>query len=261
MPLVEHLRELRTRLVVCALALVPGIVVGFLAYQPITRFLTEPVCDLGDRALRPGACGPLVITGSLIKPFAIQTKVALATGLVASSPIWLYQLWAFVGPGLHRHERRRSLAFVAAALPLFGAGMALCYVLLPKGVEVLAGFTPPGVTLQVDYGDYLSLALRLFLVFGLAFLAPVLVVALNLAGALPAAQIRGWWRGIVLGVMVFAAVATPTGDPLTMLALALPVLSLLALAYVLCAVADRRRRAADPEPDYAALPDDEVSRL
>lgn len=262
MPLVEHLRELRTRLVICVIALVPGVIAGFVFYQPLTRFLTAPVCDLPVRGVGEGACGPLVITGSLLAPFTLQAKLAIATGIASSAPIWLYQLWSFVSPGMHKHERRRALAFVAAAVPLFCAGMALCYYLLPKGVAALVSFAPDQVTFLADYGSYLGLVLRLTLVFGLSFLAPVLVVALNLAGVLPAAHMRSWWRGILLGVFVFAAVATPTGDPLTMTALALPILVLVAIAYGICALHDRRRRKAGNNGDsFPDLSDDEVSPL
>lgn len=252
MSFIEHLRELRTRLLICVLALVPGTVAGFVWYGPITDFLTQPVCDLPVHTISESGCGPLVITGSLLAPFTLQAKVALATGLVASAPVWLYEIWAFLAPGLHGHERRRALAFVAASVPLFVAGMALCYVMLPKGVAFLVGFAPEQVTFLADYGTYLSLVLRLILVFGLAFLVPVLVVALNLVGVLPAATLREWWRGVVVGVLVFSAVATPTTDPLTMLALAVPLLVLLLAAYVVCAVADRRRppsSAGDPTLD------------
>lgn len=257
MSLIGHLRELRTRLVICVVALLPGTIAGFALYGPITDFLTRPVCDLPVPTISDAACGPLVITGSLLAPFTLQAKVALAAGIVSSAPVWLYEIWAFLAPGLHRHERRRALAFVAASAPLFVAGMALCYVMLPKGVAFLVGFAPEQVTFLADYGTYLSLVLRLLLVFGLAFLLPVLVVALNVVGVLPAATLRQWWRGVVVGVMVFSAVATPTTDPLTMLALALPILVLLALAYVFCVVADRRRpptAADDPSLDDVPSP-------
>ncbi len=257
MPLVDHLRELRRRLAVCLLAVVPGTVAGFWFYEAISRFLTAPVCDLQVATASSGQCGPLVISGSLLAPLALQAKVALFTGILASAPVWSYQLWAFVAPALHRHERRWAVGFATAGVPLFLTGAALCYLLLPKGVAFLVGFTPSNVALLADYSSYLSLVLRLILVFGISFLAPVFVIALNLAGALPARKLRDGWRWTVLGVMVFAAVATPTGYPLTMLALGVPVLALLLAAYGVCAWTDRRRLSA-AEPAYA---DDELSPL
>ena len=259
MPLVEHLRELRRRLLVCLVALVPGAVAGFVFNDPLIRFLTEPICDVPGGATEASTqCGPLVYQG-LLSPFSIMVKVALATAVLASAPVWLYQAWAFDTPGLYRNERRWSLAFLATAIPLFFAGAALCYLVLPKATRLLIGFAPADIGVLVPFNDYLSIVLRLILVFGLAFLAPVFVVLLNAAGLLPAANLRRWWRGIVFGVFVFAAVATPTGDPLTMLALALPVLGLLGVAYGIALVGDRRR--AGDEPDYSALGDDKASRL
>ncbi len=261
MPLVEHLRELRARLLISLVALVPGTILGWVLFEPISRFLTAPLCDIPVG--QPGAagrCGPLVITG-LLNPFSLNVKIALATGVVVSAPVWLYQIWQFVTPGLHRHERRWSLAFLATALPLFLAGAGLCYLVLPKATRLLLGFAPQNVGVLVPYDDYLSLLLRLLLVFGLAFEVPVFVVLLNLAGLLPARRLAAAWRSIVFGAFVFAAVATPTGDPFTMLALALPMLAMIAVAYLVCRVSDRRRAARSGEPDYDALPDDETSPL
>lgn len=260
MPLVDHLRELRRRLVICLLALIPGTAAGFVFYQPISDLLTAPVCHLQVTGVAPGQCGPLVITGSLLAPFTLQAKVAMFSGFVLSAPVWLYQLWAFVAPGLHKHEKRWSMGFVAAGIPLFLAGGALCYVLLPQGVAFLISFKPENVGLIADYHTYLSLVLRLILVFGFSFLMPIFVIALNLAGILPAARLREWWRGVVVAVMIFAAVATPTGDPLTMLALAIPVLLLVAVAYGICLLNDRARRRSRAE-DYADLPDNDLSPL
>lgn len=246
MPLLEHLRELRKRLVICLLALIPGVVLGFWAFQPISAFITAPICDvrtLGVGTQPHGQCGPLAITGSLLAPFTVQVKVALATAVVVASPVLLYQIWAFLAPGLHKHERRRALLFVAAALPLFAAGLALCYWMLPRGVAILLGFAPDNVAVLVEYTSLLSLILRLGLVFGAAFVSPVVVVGLNLIGVLPARALGRWWRGWVMGVFVFAAVATPTGDPLTMMAVALPMLILLVAAWGICALHDRRHKA------------------
>lgn len=252
MPLMEHVRELRRRLAYCLLALIPGLVLGFWAFAPISRFITAPICDVRTLPMTQGQCGPLVITGSLLAPFTVQVKVALATAIIVAAPVWLYHLWAFLAPGLHRHERRTALAFVACALPLFAAGLALCYWMLPRGVALLVGLTPQNVTFFADYASYLSLVVRLGLVFGAAFVSPVVVVGLNLAGVLPASALRQGWRFWVLGVFVFAAVATPTGDPLTMMAVALPMLVLIVVAWGVCAAHDRQaqRRRAEQATNY-----------
>ncbi len=241
MPLTEHLKELRRRVIICLISLLPGLIVGFWAFEPLSRFLTAPLCDIHTLQITGGQCGPLVITGSLLAPFTVQVKVALATAVIMAAPVWLYQLWGFLAPGLHRHERRRALSFVAAALPLFIAGLALCYWMLPSAVAVLASFTPENVAFLADYSSYLSLTLQLGVVFGVAFVSPVIIVGLNAIAVLPAAALRRWWRVVVMGVFLFAAIATPTGDPLTMMAVALPMLVLLSVAWLICALHDRGR--------------------
>jgi sec-independent protein translocase protein TatC len=255
----DHLRELRGRVVKSLIAIVPGTVVGWIWYGDIARWLADPVCQLPAKGtIGTGKCGPLVING-LLGPFNLQIKVAVATGVLIAAPIWLYQLWAFVTPGLHRNERKWALAFLSAAVPLFFAGAALCYLMLPKITKILLGFTPHDIGNIVDFNGYLSLVIRLILVFGLAFEIPVFIVLLNAVGVLPAARLRGWWRQVVFGVFLFAAVATPTGDPLTMTVLAVPLLVLVFLAYFIARANDKRRAAR--QPDFSDLPDDQTSPL
>jgi sec-independent protein translocase protein TatC len=258
MSLVDHLRELRRRIFICVLAVLPGAVIAAFFYDQIQSFLLAPVCTVEQRN-PDGSCGPLTLVG-LIAPFNIALTVSIATGFLLAAPVWLYQLWAFVTPGLYRNERRWTLAFLFTSIPLFFAGAALCYWVLPRAVELLLGFTPAEADNLISVSEYLTILLRLILVFGLAFEIPVFVVLLNAIGVLPARTILGAWRWIVLGVMVFAAVATPTGDPFTMLALAVPLLVLIALSYAVAYLNDRRRGTSE-EPDYRAMDDDEVSPL
>jgi sec-independent protein translocase protein TatC len=258
MPLMDHLRELRTRLLISVASLVPGVILGWIFYDELAAFLAAPMCDVDVEGNVGGGCGPLVITG-LLGPFNLQVKVALAAGLFLASPVWLYQLWAFVTPGLHGNERRWTVGFLATGLPLFFAGAAVCYWILPRATALLLGFTPEDVGTIVDFNEFLSIVMRLMLVFGLAFEAPVFIVMLNLVGVLPARKLVGWWRQILLGVFLFSAVATPTGDPFTMTALALPLCILILLAYIVCRFNDSRRGSRDI--DYADLADDETSPL
>jgi sec-independent protein translocase protein TatC len=259
MPLMEHLRELRRRVGISVLALVPGVTLGWIYYDTLIRWLAAPICDVPvSNNVGGGSCGPLVING-LLGPFNLQVKVALVAGVFLASPVWLYHLWAFVTPGLHRNERRWTVGFLLTGIPLFFVGAAVCYWILPRATRLLLGFTPDQVGSIVDFNEFLSIVMRLMLVFGLAFEVPVFIVLLNLAGILPARRLAGWWRGIVLGVFVFAAVATPTGDPFTMTALAVPLCLLILVAYVVCRVRDGRRAGHDIE--YAGLDDDEVSPL
>jgi sec-independent protein translocase protein TatC len=252
MPLVEHLRELRTRLVRGSLAIAAGSAAAWFFYDEIIRLLIDPVCSAGAPGVSNTSCGPVVVS-SVLGPLSLQLKVSLAGGLILASPVWLYQLWAFLAPGLHRNEKRWTYAFVASGVPLFLAGAALSYLILPKAVRVLLDFTPGGVGNLIPLDEYLDFVLRMLLVFGLAFELPLVLVVANLAGLLSARRIRSWWRAMVFGIFVFAAAATPTGDPLTMGALALPMVLLYVLAVVVALLVDRarRRRAATSEAQGA----------
>jgi len=255
----EHLRELRRRVFVSVIALVPGVVLGWIFYDELVHFLSAPICDVPvGGSVGGGSCGPLVING-LLGPFNLQVKVALAAGFVLASPVWLYELWAFVTPGLQRNERRWTIGFLATGVPLFIAGGAFCYLILPRTTKVLLGFTPDQVGSIVDFNDFLSIVIRLMLVFGLGFEVPVFVVMLNLLGVLPARKLAGWWRQITLGIFLFAAIATPTGDPLTMTVLAVPLCVLVVLSYLVARANDIRRGQRDI--DYSDLDDDAASPL
>lgn len=259
MPLTEHLRELRTRLVKSGLAIGLGMVVGWIYYPQLFAWLSEPFSRVVDQARAQGQEITLALTG-VADPFVLQMQVAAVAGVALSAPIWLYQLWRFVTPGLHRNEKRWALGFVAIATPLFAAGIVLAYTVLPYGLEILFGFTPQGVANIVSVDRYLSFFLRTMVVFGIGFLAPLLLVLLNFAGVLPAKRLISWWRWIILIVCVFAAVATPTGDPINMMLLAGPMLVLVGIAVIVASLNDRRRARRKPDAvDYSALDDDEAS--
>ena len=255
-----HLRELRSRLFKAFLAIAVGAVVGWVFYDPLFEFLKSPVQRIVDDAQRQGLDLRLGLTG-VTQAFTLQVRVSVMAGVVLAAPVWIYQLWAFVTPGLHRHERRYAFAFLAAAVPLFFAGIAVAFLVLPKGMALLFGFTPEGVGNYLPVDTYLSFLIRTVLVFGLGFLLPVFIVGLNLVGVLSADNLRNTWRWTVLGVFLFAAVATPTGDPITMALLALPILVLMGVAFVIAYLNDRRRARRSDEPDYDALDDDAASPI
>lgn len=260
MTLGEHLRELRSRLVKSLLAIAVGMVVGWIWYAEIFAFLSAPIEQVISQAQAEGRDVQVVVLG-ITDPFTLQVKISAVVGVVLASPIWLYQLWRFITPGLHRHERRTAYMFVAASLPLFLAGIAVAYLVLPKGLELLFGFTPQNVGNYVEVNRYLSFFLRTALVFGIGFLAPLVIVALNMVGVLSGKRLRSWWRGMIFGVFVFAAVATPSGDPITLLVLAAPMLVLIGGAIVFALLNDRRRARRGAEPDYDTWGDDETSPL
>lgn len=249
MSLVGHLRELRVRLVTAMGAVTVATVVAGLFYKQLIGFVIAPLpgcTTLESGATAAGRCG-IVATNGLLAPVSLALKVSLTAGLIGASPVWLHQLWAFLVPGLRRTERKYGLVFVATGIPLFLGGAAFAYALLPTTARVLISLTPEQATNILPVDDFLDLATRLVVVFGLSFELPLVLVMLNVAGVLSARRMTGWWRHMVLGITAFAAIATPTGDPLSLLALAGPIT---ALYLVACAVSwlNDRRRARRPRP-------------
>jgi len=262
MPLTEHLRELRSRLVKSGIAIAIGMVIGWFYYPQLFNWLSEPFMGAVDQARAEGRQVTLALTG-VADPFVLQLQIAAVAGLVLSAPVWLYQTWRFVTPGLHRNERRWAIGFAAVATPLFFGGVFLAYTVLPYGLEILLGFTPDNVENIVSVDRYLSFFIRTILVFGIGFLAPLLLVVLNFAGLLSGRKLLSWWRWIIVIVILFAAIATPTGDPINLMLLAVPLLVLVAIAIGVCLLNDKRRsrrRRGDGE-DFSELDDDEISPL
>ena len=255
MALSDHLREVRARTLRVAVVLLAGIVVALFFFDPIFGLVYRPYADAA------AALGQDVNTLGTINgaggPLMIHLKLAGLVGLVATRPYWLYQIWAFILPGLHRHERKWSRIFAAVAGPLFLAGVAVGYLTLPKGLEILIGFTPDQLTSLVEFGSYFSFLTRTLLVFGVAFEIPVFVLLLNFAGVLSGKAIGAHRAWIVVLTFVFAAVATPSTDPFSMVFLAVPMIFLFGVSEVVARLNDRRRaRAAGREPA-----DDELSEI
>ncbi|MER5974076.1 twin-arginine translocase subunit TatC [Streptomyces sp. NPDC002055] len=266
MPLAEHLRELRNRLVRSVLAIVAVTVVAAFYYEAIVDFLTAPIREsvgcsgsIHKAAQQGGNCAQLTIDG-LLGPFTIMIKVALMTGVVVACPVWLYQTWAFLAPGLHRSEKKYARSFVGAGMPLFLGGAYVAYLILPTSAAALIGLTPDGLGINnlVKLDDYLDIVTRLVVVFGLAFELPLLLVLLNFGGVISGRRMLSWWRWMIMGITVFSAIATPTGDPMTMLALAAPIVLLYYGAVGIALLNDRRRTRSNPD---AGLDDDEASAL
>jgi sec-independent protein translocase protein TatC len=265
MPLAEHLRELRNRLAKAMLAIVVVTVVAAFYYNDIINFFTKPVLEsvgcpktFAEVAKMPQGkqCAQITING-LLAPFTLALKVSLMAGIALASPVWLYQLWAFVAPGLHKNEKKYAYAFVGSGVPLFLGGAFFAYKVLPTTAKVLIDFTPDGVNNLLPLDDLLDLVTRMVVVFGLSFELPLLLVMLNLTGILTGKRMLGWWRAMIMGITVFAAVATPSTDPLTMLALAGPIWILYFGAVGFSLLNDRRKRQREAEgPD-----DDEASDL
>jgi sec-independent protein translocase protein TatC len=241
MPLIEHLREFRKRVVRSSIAISFGAIIGWFFYNEIITKLAEPVCDLkAAQASGANNCGALYING-VLGPLNLQIKVAILTGVILAAPIWLYQLWAFIAPALHRREKRYSVLFFVAATPFFAAGTYLGYSILPIAVRVLFGFTPDALNNLVKFDDYLDFVMRAILLFGIAFELPVFLVTFNLIGFLSGAAILKPWRIWIFAITLFVAGFTPSADPLSMILLALPLIGLYLLAGVFALLNDRRR--------------------
>lgn len=266
MPLAEHLRELRNRLAKALLAIVVVTVVAAFFYREIINVLTDPIlesigceksfADLAQSETGSEPCAQITING-LLGPFTLALKVSLTAGVVLASPVWLYQLWAFVAPGLHRNEKKYAYAFVASGAPLFLVGAYFAYAVLPTSAKVLIDFTPSDVDNLLPLDELLDLVTRMVVVFGLSFELPLLLVMLNFTGVLSGKRMLGWWRAMIMGITLFAAIATPSTDPLTMLMLAGPIWILYFAAVTVSLLNDRRKARSEAlEPD-----DDEASEL
>lgn len=241
MPLLDHIREFRTRVIRATFFILIFSVFGWVYYNHIITTLASPVCDL-QLAQESGStnCGSLYISG-VLGPLNLQLKVSLLVGVILGAPFWLYQLWAFIAPALHRREKRNSVLFIIAATPFFAIGATLAFYVLPLAIKVLFGFTPDSLNNLIKFDDYLDFVLRLILIFGLAFELPVFLVALNLAGILSGRSILRPWRIAIFAITFFVAAFSPTADPLSMAALALPLIVLYFGAGGIALLVDKRR--------------------
>lgn len=236
MPLREHLVEIRKRLVLSALGILVGAVVGWMVYDTVFQLLQEPLLEAAER--RDALIG-LNFDG-VATAIDMKVKVSVFLGVLLSSPWWLYQLFAFITPGLTSVEKRYSFAFIAVAVPLFLAGIALAWYMLPRAVALLNEFVPPDTSNLIGAQMYLGFVMRLMLAFGIAFLVPVVMVALNMMGVVRASTWLAGWRWAVLVSFLFAAIMTPTPDVLTMFSVALPICALYFVAYGVSVLHDRR---------------------
>jgi sec-independent protein translocase protein TatC len=267
MTLMEHLYELRDRLFKACLAIVAGMIVGWFLADWVLDILQSPYCDFDANVTRKNNGGVLpadwkcgFVQLGVADLLLLKLKVAMWIGLVVAAPLWMFQLWAFIAPGLHRHERRWTYAFASAAAPLFALGAVLAYWAVAFGLEFLLDITNTDITTTLEITRYVSFVTGMMLLFGVAFEFPLAILLLNVAGVVSGRQLLKWWRIIVFLFFLFAAIATPTGDPFGMSLLALALSGLYFGAVGLAFVNDKRRARRDAE-NYGNLSDDETSTL
>jgi len=260
MSLIEHIRELRNRVLKALLAASVGAVAGWFLEPAVWKVIQAPYCKLPMKlvgaAVPHGTSCPLYVTG-LFDSLFLRLKLAIAIGIIIAAPIWLYQLWAFLAPGLHARERRWAYFFAGAAIPLFAMGGAIAYFAMTKGLRFLLSVVPHNVVPIITINTYLGYASAMLLIFGLAFELPLVMILLNVAGILTHQRFAKWRRMIIFGVFAFAAVATPSPDPISMLLLAVPCVLLVEGAEVFAWANDRRR--ARRGTVYPGLTPEEIS--
>ncbi|WP_327653204.1 twin-arginine translocase subunit TatC [Micromonospora aurantiaca (nom. illeg.)] len=258
MTLIEHIRELRNRLFRASLAILVGFGFGIWLAEPVRVLLSKPYCDLPQSFdAATGKCKFVQL--GVADVFLLNLKIGLWVGLIIAAPIWLYQLWAFIAPGLHRHERRYAYVFTALAAPLFAAGAVLAFFVTTKGLEFLLDISGDDIATNLEVTRYISFVTNLILLFGVAFEFPLIVLMLNFVGLASAKRLLSWWRVAVFVFFAFSAVVTPTPDPFGMTALAICLCALYFAAVGVAFINDKRRGRG--REVYAGIADDEVSPL
>ena len=253
MALSDHLRELRARILRVALVMLVVLIAALFFFDQLFDLVYGPYLE-AKRHLPKNSS--IATTNGPGGGLMLYLKLCGFAALIGTAPYWLYQIWAFILPGLHANEKRWSRIFVAIAVPLFVAGVLLGYFTLPKGLEILIGINPGGITNLVEFSSYLQFFSRTILVFGLAFEIPVFVVLLNRAGLVSGKTLGAYRSWIIIGIFVFAAAATPSTDPFTMTFMAVPMVALFLVSEVIARANDRRKAARRPgvglSPDEAS---------
>lgn len=259
MPLMDHLRELRNRIVKAVLALAAGMVIGLVFFHPVWSFITRPYCRAID-GCNTGSLGHTLAVTSPLDGFYLHIKVAFVVGVILTSPVWLYQIWAFVAPGLYAREKRWTYVFLGTAVPLFLLGCYFAMLVMGRGLHFLIGMVPQNTVAIFTADTYIAYFIAMILGFGLCFELPLFLVMLNQVGLLPHARFKKWRRVMIFCVFVFAGIASPSPDPITMLMLGGVCVALVEGAEVIVYLNDRRRAGRNPDP-YAGLADSELSPI
>jgi sec-independent protein translocase protein TatC len=264
MPLMDHLRELRNRLVKAIIVIVVGMGVALFFSNKTIKLVIRPYCEARVEGVT-GCAGHAalvhqLVVGGVFDAFNIRIEIAFFIALIATSPFWLYQLWAFIAPGLYSREKRWAYLFTGTAAPLFAGGAALAYLVMDKGLNYLLGLTPQGVAPLITFDTYLGYFLGMVVGFGVVFELPLVIVMLNMAGILTHERFRKWRRMLIFVIFLISGIVNPSPDPITMLILGGIAVLLVEAAEIFCYVNDKRRLARNPDP-YAGLADDELAPI
>jgi sec-independent protein translocase protein TatC len=258
MPLMDHLRELRNRVVKIALAVLAGAIVSWAFYNRIWSFIQRPYCQAVGYC-KLNTFGHSLILNGVMDGFYLHIKVAVITGVVITCPIWLYQLWAFIAPGLYAREKRWTYAFLGGAVPLFGLGCFFAFMAMSRGLKFFVSMSG-GLTNLFTADTYIGYWIAMIIGFGLCFEVPLFLVILNLARVVTHERFKKWRRVIIFLVFVFAGIASPSPDPMTMLMLGGIVVLLVEAAEVLIFLNDKRYARNHPDL-YAGLADDQIAPI
>lgn len=237
MSLGEHLIELRKRLGIIGLSIILAAIGGWFLADPVWEALSDPIIEIAKERNRDAEINYTTVT----EAFDTKIAIAMVLGIVMAAPVWLYQVWAFFVPALMKKERRLALGFLAAAVPLFLAGVTAGWLVLPNIVILLTGFAPEQSATLLTAKVYLDFALKLVLAIGVGFVLPVFLVVLNFVGVLEAKSIIKGWRVAVIIIALFTAIATPAADVVSMVVLAIPMVILYFIAAGIAAIHDRRQ--------------------
>lgn len=231
MPIMDHLRELRSRVIRCAIAIAVGTMLMLAFYDPVKSFLTKPYRSLCASRPDLNCDGSLFSLGPL-DGFSARMRVCAYGGLILALPIVLWQIWRFIVPALSKKEKQYALPFISSSILLFAVGCSLAYWTLDKALEFLISWSGEDVTQTYQVTKYISLVVMMMLAFGVGFLTPILLVFMQLIEIVQPRTLLRQWRQAIMIIFILAAVITPSGDPISMLALAIP-LSVLYLVAIL----------------------------
>jgi sec-independent protein translocase protein TatC len=258
MPVMDHLRELRRRIIIMVIIVAAGAVVAWFFYDQLLDFLKKPYCAVPAKYRYSTAADPKVcqlVYPGVLDGFTSRLKIVVIAGIVGTGPLWLYQIWAFITPGLRKNERKYTVWFILSSSLLFIAGMALAFTVLYRGLKAVLELAGSGTAALLTINEYISFVTLMLIIFGCAFELPLIVIMANLAGALPSKLLRKTQRIAIFLIFVFAAVTTPSTDPFTMCAMAVPMVVLYELAVLFAVIHDKRkakRKAAEKAAAEAA---------